>query len=203
MQKIDLNKLQPLEYLQLKDAISKLDDDATVGPDYAAFYLDMSEKTLANHRQKGAGPEYIQAKTSEARNQSVAYKMRSLRTWQNLNTFTSPMEAAGARGLCRDISNLFEGNLFWVDPEGNFIDNVSDESAKELADSGIEAHVNDVPLYEALSGNWINPGRQIELLNESKSVLDAWFNEVKSGAESTSLMSKIPDFLSKKDTDSL
>ncbi len=190
MQKIDLNKLQPLEYLQLKDAISKLDDDATVGPDYAAFYLDMSEKTLANHRQKGAGPEYIQAKTSEARNQSVAYKMRSLRTWQNLNTFTSPMDAAGARGLCRDISNLFEGNLFWVDAEGNFIDNVTETSAKEIAESGTEASISDVSLFDALNGKWSNPERQLQLLSESKDAFDTWLQRSKSIAESSLLMKK-------------
>ena len=187
MDKTDKKTLNPIELLQLKNAISKMDDDVTIGADYAALYLDMSEKTLANHRQKGVGPDYIQPKTSGARNQGVSYKMRSLRTWQMHHTFKSPMEAAGARGLCRQIGNLFEEHPFWVDSAGNFIDNVSEESTRELVESGTDAQIRDVSLQEALGMNWANSGRKLALLDEVRSAFDVWHSEVNASTQSSIL----------------
>ena len=187
MDKTDQKTMNPIELLQLKNAISQMDDDVTIGADYAALYLDMSEKTLANHRQKGVGPDYIQPKTSVARNQGVSYKLRALRAWQSLHTFKSPMEAAGARGLCRQIENLFEEHPFWVDSEGNFIDSVSEESTRELVESGTDAQMRDVSLQEALGMNWANSGRKLSLLDEVRSAFDAWHSEVNASTQSSML----------------
>lgn len=190
MDKIAPEKMSPIEFIELKDAISKINDDATLGPDLAAFYLDISEKTLANHRQKGVGPEYIQANTSGARNQAVSYKMRALRSWQSNNTFRNPMEAAGARGMCRAVEDVFAEHPFWVDAAGDFIDHATEESARELIDSGVDARVIEVSLQDALAGNWANPRRQMTLLTEVKTTFDMWHAKITANTEAKLLKQK-------------
>lgn len=185
--KIDFEKLSPLEYLEIKDRISKMDDDATIGPDIAAVYLDMSEKTLATHRQKGCGPEYIQPKTTAARNQSVSYKMRSLRDWQKENSFKSSMEAAGARGLCREIGDLFGNRSFWLGDDGQMLDIVSEGSAKELVEVGISAKPIETNLADALRRRWGNPRVHKALFDQAGTVLDEWRTASKSFVEEGAL----------------
>lgn len=188
--KLDTKNLNPIEYIELKNAISKLDDDATVSPDFASFYLDMSEKTLANHRQKGVGPKYIQAKTSDSRNQSVAYKMGELRDWQRRNSFSNPMEAAGARGLCREMMDIFDDVDFWTDTNGNLLDVVSEKSAKELIDTGTKATSETMVFFDALRKNWSNPARQQALFLAAEQVIDEWKAATKSSLESGKLLAK-------------
>jgi len=190
MTKLETKNLTPIEYIELKNAISKLEDDATVSPDFASFYLDMSEKTLANHRQKGVGPKYIQAKTSDSRNQSVAYKMRELRDWQSRNSFSNPMEAAGARGLCREMMDIFDDVDFWADSNGNLLDVVSEESAKELIEIGMEATSETIVFFDALRKNWGNPRRQQVLFFEAEKIIDEWKAAAKSSIEAGRLLVK-------------
>ncbi len=190
MQKINLVNLTPHEYIQLKNAISGLLDDATIGTDYAAFYLEMSEKTLANHRQKGAGPAYIQANTSEARNQSVSYKMGDLRTWQQKNRFKNPVAAADARGLCREVNDLFDDIGFWQDSDGNLIDVMTEGSANELIQSGIDAISTQMSFLDALKKYWVNSSHQKILFDHAEMVLDEWREAAKSSLESALLLSR-------------
>ena len=185
--KIEFEKLSPLEYLEIKDRISKMDDDTTIGPDIAAVYLDMSEKTLATHRQKGCGPEYIQPKTTAARNQSVSYKMRSLRDWQKQNSFKSSIEAAGARGLCREIGDLFGNRSFWIDDDGRMLDIVSEESARELVEADISAKPMETNLADALRRRWGNSRVHKALFDQAEAVLDEWRAASKSFVEEGTL----------------
>lgn len=160
MMDFDLQKMSPLEALELMDRVAKMDGDATVPPQLAAVYLGVAEKTLGNWRGNGCGPAYIQPASSKARNQGVNYKMRSLRDWQGENSVVSTMDAAKRRGMAfSTINDLAEPAPFWQskDEEPLIFGSFDYETTKTLAEGGVAAEVGWMQWDDAMMRKWASP----------------------------------------------